>query len=317
MRILDKKEIVKLLEGIDLLRCIEEGFIEYSTGNAVIPPVAGMDFSSPPGEVHIKFGYINSHSEYVVKIASGFYDNPKIGKPSSNGLMLVFSKDTGELTAILHDEGYLTDVRTAVAGAIAARRLAPASVKCIGIVGTGTQAHLQLTHLKTVTDCREVVVYGRRESSCFDFKARMQRIGFNVNICGEVAELAACCNLIVTTTPSREALLMAADIRPGTHITAVGADTPGKQELDARLFARANLVVADSISQCIERGECSAGIREGYLDQTQIVELGHLLAQGGARQTPIDITIADLTGVAVQDIQIATSVYHEYLRNSQ
>lgn len=115
---------------------------------------------NPPGDVHLKYGYIQGDAYYVIKIASGFYENQKLGLPSSNGLMLLFCQKTGELLSILLDEGYLTDLRTATAGAIAAKYLAPRKVNCIGIVGTGTQARLQLRNLKRITDCRNVIVWG-------------------------------------------------------------------------------------------------------------------------------------------------------------
>ncbi|HCU2028559.1 TPA: ornithine cyclodeaminase family protein [Pseudomonas aeruginosa] len=300
---------MSLLTDSDLMTCIAEGFIAYSQGQALIPPVAGMEFESPPGDIHIKYGYITDQPYYVIKIASGFYDNPRIGKPSSNGVMLLFSRQTGELEAILHDEGYLTDVRTAVAGALAARLLAPEDVHCIGIVGTGTQARLQLAYLRTVTSCRNVMVYGRSERGRTAFQSDLQRKGFNVQVCSALPELAKRCNLIVTTTTAKEPLLSADDILPGTHITAVGADTPGKQELDTRIFSRASLVVADSKLQCLERGECANAVRKGDLQPESVLELGYLLGQDRPVRHQTDITVADLTGVAVQDIQIATAIY--------
>ena len=128
---------------------------------AVVPPVGELVLQDPPGDVHIKYGYLTDDDYYVIKIASGFYENPKLGLPSSNGLMLVFEQKTGELRSILLDEGHLTDVRTAVAGAIAARYLAPSNVSRIGILGTGIQARLQLQYLQPVTSCRDVIVCGR------------------------------------------------------------------------------------------------------------------------------------------------------------
>src|SRR5580658_7578580 len=123
---------------------MENGFVAYSRGEVVVPPVGHLDFADPPGDCHIKYGYIRGDDTFTVKMATGFYRNPDIGLPSSNGAMLVFSARTGEPLALLHDEGYLTDVRTAAAGAVAAKYLAPREVECIGMVGAGTQAHLQL-----------------------------------------------------------------------------------------------------------------------------------------------------------------------------
>ncbi|MFQ5721575.1 MAG: ornithine cyclodeaminase family protein, partial [Candidatus Aminicenantales bacterium] len=141
-------QIKEALKNIDAVLAIEEGFIAYSQGRAVIPPVAELLFQDPPGDVHIKYGYIKGEEYFVIKIASGFYLNPKFNLPVGNGLMLLFKQKTGELVSILLDEGYLTNVRTAAAGAVVAKYLAPKKVTCIGIIGAGTQGRMQLEYLK-------------------------------------------------------------------------------------------------------------------------------------------------------------------------
>ncbi len=151
MKILTLDQIKSALPSVDLMGEIESGFIAYSQGRAVVPPVGELVMQDPPGDVHIKYGYLMGDDYYVIKIASGFYDNPKLDLPSGNGLMLVFSQKSGVLEAVLLDQGHLTDIRTAVAGAIAAKYLAPSKVARIGIVGTGVQARLQLEYLAPVT----------------------------------------------------------------------------------------------------------------------------------------------------------------------
>ncbi len=136
---------------MDLIPGIEAAFVAYSAGRAVVPPVGELLLPDVQADVHIKYGYIAGEPYYVIKIASGFYQNPEKGLPSSNGLMLVFRRATGELAAILLDEGLLTDLRTGAAGAVAAKHLAPKTVRRIGIVGSGTQARHQLRMLKAVT----------------------------------------------------------------------------------------------------------------------------------------------------------------------
>ena len=303
-------EIEPLLEDIDVIGAMEEGFRAYSEGLAVIPPVGELCFDQPPGDVHIKYGYLQSGDYYVVKIASGFYDNPKQGLPSSQGLMLLFDKNTGQTEAVLLDEGRLTDMRTAAAGAVAARHLGPENVSQIGIVGTGIQARVQLAYLAHVTSCRDVMVWGRSEENAQAYARDVSAQGFEVRVAANPKNLAESCNLIVTTTPSREPLLERAWIQPGTHITAVGADSPEKQELDSKILGQADVVVADSISQCLLRGEIHRAISLGALKEEGIVELGAVI--GGktkGRANSAQITVADLTGVAVQDLQIAAAVY--------
>ncbi len=307
MRTISLEQIKAVLPSLDLIPAIEAGFVAYSSGQAVVPPVGELLLDT--GEVHIKYGYLQQDEYYVIKIASGFYDNPKIGLPSSNGLMLLFSQRTGELVSILLDEGHLTDTRTAVAGAIAAKHLAPEDINRIGIVGTGTQARLQLEYLKHVTGCRQVLVWGRGAPQLERYRRDMAGHEFAVETTRDTADVLRTCNLVVTCTPATAPLLQASDLRAGTHITAVGSDTPEKQELDSAILARADVVVADSISQCLVRGEIHKAIASGYITQGDLIELGDVIAGKTPGRTSEDqVTLADLTGVAVQDIVIATAV---------
>jgi ornithine cyclodeaminase len=308
VRIISLEEIKAVVPKLHLVSDIESSFMAYSEGRAVVPPVGELLLAK--GDVHIKYGYLLGDKYYVIKIASGFYDNPKLGLPSSNGLMLLFDQETGELVSVLLDEGYLTNIRTAVAGAIVARHLAPQHVERIGIVGTGTQARLQLMYLKEVTACRDVLVWGRGEPQLQRYRGDMEAHGFAVQTTLDASHILPRCNLVVTATPSTVPLLHASDLRPGTHITAVGSDTPQKQELDAAILARADLVVADSIAQCLERGEIHQALRAGQIRKHELIELGDVIAgRAAGRTSEQQVTAADLTGVAVQDIAIATVVY--------
>ncbi len=308
MEIITLQKIKQILPKINLISEIEKGFISYSENQTVVPPVGELLLEK--GEVHIKYGYIKDDGYYVIKIASGFYENAKYGISSSNGLMLLFKQETGELASILLDEGYLTDVRTAIAGAISAKYLAPKNVNKIGIVGTGIQARLQLRYLKDVTDCRKVLVWGRSEEKLVNYKTEMELEDFEVETTQNASNILQPCNLIVTTTPSKEAILSAKNLQKGTHITAVGSDTPHKQELDSEILKMADLVVADSISQCLERGEIYKAIYASKITENELVELGDIISgKQSGRTSDEQITIADLTGVAVQDIQIAKAVF--------
>jgi ornithine cyclodeaminase len=188
--------------------------------------------------------------------------------------------------------------------------MAPANVERIGIVGAGIQARQQLRYLTRISDCRDVIVWGIDQDEADRYKADMEPEGFSVDTTLETQPIAETCNLIVTVTPSKKPLLKAADIRAGTHITAVGADTPGKQELETGIFSMADLLVVDSISQVVERGESQHAFREGLITEDDLVELGLVIDGKALRRTSEDqITITDLTGVAVQDIQITKAVY--------
>ena len=307
MMIIERSRIEELLAGLDLLPLLEDAFRAYSAGRANVPPVGELLLER--GEVHIKYGAIRGDPCYVIKVASGFYGNPDLGLPSSNGLMLVFRQDTGEPEAILLDEGHLTDVRTAVAGAIGAKCLAPPEVDRIGVLGTGAQARLQVRYLSPLFATRDIVAWGRDRQRLEEYRSDMTAAGFEVLAVETPAEVARLAQLIVTTTPATDPLLRAADIQPGTHINAIGSDTIEKQELEADVLALADVVVGDSLEQCLTRGEIAHALAAGAVEPREPIELGVLLAgEATGRTEPDQVTVFDSTGVAVQDIAVATAI---------
>lgn len=301
MKIYSQKEILERLDIPYIICEIEKGLIAYSKQNVHPANVAFLRCEENHGEVHVKPAGIKGEDLYVVKIASGFYNNPKLGLATCQGLMLLFSQKTGQLEAILLDEGILTDIRTALAGAICAKHLS-APVKRIGIIGTGTQAKMQLHYLSYVTDCREAIVWGRSEKKAIGFVNDPLLSTFDTVCAQTIEEVTDSCNLIITATSSSQSLLFGYQIKPGTHITAVGADDPSKQELDHSVFARADKIYVDSLSQCKQFGDLSHAV--SYCEP---IELGKYLEAPFAREAEW-VTVADLTGLGVEDLQIAKSV---------
>jgi len=315
VEIISLEEITALIKDIDLVAAMEEGFIEYSNGNTVVPPVGELLFDNPKGDAHIKYGYIKGDDFFTIKIAAGFYDNPKLGLSSSQGMMLLFSQKTGEPKAVLLDNGKLTDLRTAAAGALAAKYFAPKSVKAIGILGTGIQAKLQLEFLLQIIACDIVWVWGIDPEEAKAFKEKYMP-DLVVHIAQDPAEVARNANLIVTATPAENPLLQVNDILPGTHITAMGSDTAVKQELSGNILNKADLVISDSIPQSKSRGEVYRAVQEGAISEDKAIELGVTLQKLDLQRTnDKQITVVDLTGVAVQDIMITKAVYTKYLNN--
>ena len=307
MRIVERSQIEDALSGIDLVPLMEAAFMGYSAGRAVVPPVGELLLEA--GEVHIKYGAIRGDDYYVIKVASGFYGNPALGLPSSDGMVLVFRQRTGEPEAVLLDGGHLTDMRTAAAGAVGAKWLAPPEVRRIGVLGSGMQARLQVQGLAALLETRDVLVWGRDTVHVATYCEDMAALGYRAVAAADPAAVAADCSLIITTTPATEPLLRAADIRPGTHITAIGSDTAEKQELGADVLARADVVVGDSLEQSRSRGEVSRAIAAGAIEDGVAIELGALIAGAvEGRTSPDQITVFDSTGVAVQDIAIASAV---------
>jgi ornithine cyclodeaminase len=321
--VLELDEIKRLVDVPQLIREIETGFVLYSEGRVTVPPVGFLNFTDPPGDVHIKYGFVSGDEYYVLKMASGFYNNAELGLPVSDGLILVFAQKTGQLKRVLLDKCWLTDMRTAAAGAVAAKHLAAKTIQHIGIVGTGVQARMQLEILRGVVDCRSCLIWGRDPAKVqtmiedLQAKENIREWGLAINAAKTLDELVSKCNLIVTTTPARLPLIRADQVKKGTHITAMGSDDHGKQELEAEVLALADLVVADSISQCVDHGECLAAVQGKQIEEGSILELGNVIKNPAiGRSSDDQITVADLTGVAIQDIQIAKMVDRAY-RESQ
>lgn len=309
MIILSKQQILDKFDADAITLLLKDGFIAFSQKQVQMPPVQHLLFEQANGDCCIKSGYLQGDKLFVVKVSSGFYHNPAQGLASNQGVMMAFSAQTGELQALLLDEGWLTALRTALAGRIAAELCAPRNIRAIGIVGTGMQARLHLMYLKSVISCRQLWVWGRSETALEEYRQYAQAEGFDVNTTQNAAELARHCQLIVTTTPSREAILHAVDIQPGTHITAVGADGAGKHELAPDLVAKADKILVDSWEQCTEFGEISQAFQRGMLAHHSLTEIGVALAQNGPfRNNDQQITLADLTGLGIQDVQIVKGI---------
>jgi ornithine cyclodeaminase len=270
-------QIKQAMKNIDAIKVIEEGFVAYSQGKVVVPPVGEMIFEEPPGETHIKYGFIKNDDYYVIKIASGFCENYKLDLPSNYGLMLLFSQKTGILSCIFFDEGWLTAVRTAAAGAVVARYLAPKNIRRIGVFGAGEQGRLQLGYLKEIVDCRDVIAWGVNKEELDVYKKDMEVQGFNIQTTLEADDITSSCNFIVTATPSKKPLVRSELLLKGTHITAMGSDTSAKQELESDILQKADIVVADSLSQCKLRGEIFKALEAGAIKAEKPVELGNVI----------------------------------------
>lgn len=308
MKIIGPEEIKALFDQNDALTRLKAGFEAFSAGRVQLPPAQQFAFAQAEGDCCIKSAWIEGSESFCVKISTGFYNNPSLGLPSNDGLNMVFSAQTGQPLVLLNDSGWLTGVRTALAGRIAAEMLLPKRVERIAIFGTGLQAELQLRQLLELTSCRDVIVWGRSEESLSRFREQLSDIDIQLVTTTSEKQAAIGASVIVTATPSTKPLVLADWVQPGTHITAVGADTPGKQELDAKLVAKANCIIADSLKQCAAYGELSH-LPVEYRENAKVIELGSLLSDRSQYvRGEADITIADLTGLGVQDAQISASI---------
>jgi len=291
----------------DLVEAIADCFTWLAQGRVTMPPIMHIEVPEHNGAMDIKSAYVRGEPSFAIKVGSGFFDNHRLGLPSSSAMMVVVSAESGVVEALLLDNGYLTDLRTGAAGAVAARHLAPAEVDTVGVFGAGAQARYQVAALKLVRDFRRLLVRGRAPERVARYRAEMAaELGVEVVEARSPEELVRESQVVVTTTPSESPIVEAGWLHPGLHLTAMGSDTPAKQELEAGVLARAELVVCDRAAQCLECGELRAAQEAGALAEGEAIELGELTSGAKPGRTAGDqITVCDLTGTGVQDTAIA------------
>ncbi len=310
IKILTERELRRLVP-LDLaaIDCVEGAFRALASGDVEMPPIVSMGIHENNGEVDIKTAHITGAKSFTIKMSPGFYDNPKIGLPTTNGIMVVFSAITGQVEALLLDNGYLTETRTAAAGAVAARHLARADANRLCVVGAGAQARLQAEAIHQVRPLSRVEVWARdgakAKTAAFDIKAAL---GMETMGADQLEAAVRAADIIVTTTPAKEPLVMADWIKPGQLVIAMGSDQEDKCEVDPRLVAKADHYIPDRLSQTRVLGELRPAIAQDLVpNDRSFTELGDVVAGKLPGYNPANsITICDLTGTGVQDTAIAT-----------
>jgi ornithine cyclodeaminase len=302
----DLRRLVRL--DADVVACVEGAFAALATKDVAMPPILRLDVPEHNGEVDVKTAYVPGLDGFAIKISPGFFDNPKKGLPSVNGLMVYFRADTGLVEALLLDNGYLTDVRTAAAGAVAAKHLAREDAAVAAILGAGVQARLQLDALMLVRPIREARIWARRrERAEAVAREAADALGIPVTASAEAAAAVRGADVIVTTTPATAPILQAEWLSPGQHVTAMGSDAEQKNEVVPAVIAAA-VYVADSLAQTRRLGELHHAIAAGTVSaDAAFAELGQVIVGNVVgRRSPGDLTMCDLTGTGVQDTAIAT-----------
>lgn len=293
------------------LTAVRDAFAKLARGEVTLPEVLDLDLPEHGGELHVKGAYIHGTPYYSIKTASGFYKNPEVGLPVGAGMVCVFDASTGMPVALLFDNGFLTDLRTGAAGALAADLLARPDASRAAIIGCGIQGRYQLAALLGVRKITHVAAYDLSAASAQSYAEEMAALhGIAVDAAPSAQAAVADADVVVTSTPSRQPYFAASWLRPGLHVTSMGADMPAKQELEAAALGRADRVVADSLSQCMTQGEIHHAVAAGTLRAEDVfAELGEIAAGlKPGRCSDTEITIADLTGVGVQDAAVANIV---------
>jgi ornithine cyclodeaminase/alanine dehydrogenase-like protein (mu-crystallin family) len=304
---LSRSDIIQLFDFAQARAAIFDAYVAAAEGRASMAAVGYLAFPAHHGECHIKAGHIHGAPLFVTKIATGFYDNPQAGLATSNGMMIAIDARTGAPFALLQDEGWLTDMRTAIGGAIASHALARPEAQQVLIIGAGIQARLQAECLARLRPHLSFSLWARDPARAVGTAAGLADMGLSAGVAPDLPGAVGAAEIIITTTPATAPIVMAGWVAPGTHITAIGADSPGKQELETALVDRADLLVCDLAIPSLDHGEFQHASRQ------DVTELGHILS-GAAPGRPSDtaITIADLTGIAPQDIAITSAILAAY-----
>jgi ornithine cyclodeaminase len=312
--VLREAEIRELLDPAACIAAVENAFSAYAQGRAELPAVINLEVPERQGEVHVKAGHLRGASDFAVKIAYGFPGNAELGVSTGNGLVLAFDARTGAPSALLLDNGYITDLRTAAAGAVAAKHLARQKPRTVAVLGTGVQARFQPRTLALVCSFEELRIWGRSPQKAQKCAAELRQCEWlghcKVEAAEDVRQAVEGADIVITVTASREPILRAEWIRPGTLIVAAGSDGPDKQELHTGVLASADRIVADSLPQCLRLGEIHHAVEQGAIAKEKVTaELGEITSgMKPGRQSEDEVIVCDLTGVGVQDVAAASLV---------
>lgn len=318
MRIISVKDIEPIIaDKTAVINAVKAGFIAHGLGDITQPSPTQMLFQGAGdqlrGDCHVKTAYSDKYKYFCVKVASGFYDNAEKGLPVNDGLLLLLSSDTGAPLALFQDNGLLTSVRTAAAGALAVDLLG-SNGATLGIAGAGHQAEMQARWISAYTSVSEIIVWSRTHANVIALADRLKDLAIRVTAVSSVTELCRQADIIVTTTPSTSPIITSENIRAGHRIVALGADSPGKMELDAQILANAAQIITDDHEQCLHHGEFGNAVRAGLIADDSDISLGACLADRTLINRAADATtIVDLTGLGAQDLAVASFVWESIL----
>ena len=305
MLVIDRERILASVVFSEVIDAMRDALVAQYLGQCETPMPMHIDVAPERAEVHIKASYRRGGGHFGMKVASTFPNNLQRGLTVGPGVMMLFSAETGEPAALLCDNGYLTDVRTAAVGALVARELGRRDRR-VGIIGAGLQGRHQARMLAEVMPLEEILVHDIDPRRLDLYVADMARHLPHVRVeAGKTpAQIARAVKFIVTVTPARQPHFAAGDVQPGTHVNAVGADSVGKNEHDPNLLRRASLLLVDSLSQCLRLGE----LQHAPDCADKAVEIGRFCKE------PVEfdrqgITVCDMTGLGVEDLAIAEYCY--------
>ncbi len=308
--LLSRADVASLLTAGDYIRIVEAAFRLHAQRGTLALGLLHVD--ADEGEFHIKAGGVRSPRTYFgLKTNGGFFGNrERFGLPNIQGTILLCDGSNGYPLAIM-DSTQVTIHRTGATTAVAARFLARPDSRTATVCGCGTQGRIQLRYLREVLPIEKVFAFDRDSGAARGFAEEMTAsLGIPVSVPGGLEEAVATSDVCVTCTPAREPFLSQESVRPGLFIAAVGADSPGKQELDPRILGSARVVV-DFLDQCAEVGELRHAIAAGFLSRDGVhAELMDVVAGNvPGRLSDTEVVVFDATGSGLQDAAAAAAVY--------
>ena len=314
MRVLTQRDVARLADVPTTIRVVRQAFIAMARGRTIMPPKVYLRL--PRGDFRAMPAYLAQPASCGIKWVNVHSGNPARGLPSVMAVIVLNDPATGVPLAVM-DGLLITKLRTAAAAAVAAKALARPDSRVVGLIGCGAQAETQLAALAELFRLQEARIWGRRRGEAAAFCARMRgRLGgVRLRPLPTVEACAREADVLVTITPSTAPLVRRAWVRPGTHINAIGADGPGKQELDPQVLRDA-IVVVDERQQAIHGGELNVPVARGEYNPRRIAgSLGEvLLGRRRGRRTARDITVFDSTGLAIHDIALGWELHRRAAR---
>lgn len=307
--IVEEKLVKEILEMKDVIPAVEAAFREKGLGNVEMPPK--MYIMYPTGDLRVMPAYLKNLKQTGLKAVTVFPNNPKEKNiPTVLATVILVDTESGVPLAVMGGS-WLTAMRTGAAGAIATKHLARKGAKNVAFIGTGIQAHTQLMAHREVMKIEKVYAVDANAESAKKFVEFAKSLGLE----GEVSDGAAACknaDVLITTTPVHQPIVKSEWIHPGMHINAIGADAPGKEELDPEILKRAKIVI-DDWEQASHSGEINVPISKKIITRKNIAaELGDIVAgKKKGRESDSDITVFDSTGLGIQDIVTATIVLNK------
>ncbi|WP_445487727.1 ornithine cyclodeaminase family protein [Niallia sp. 03133] len=310
--LLNKEEVGSLIDLDAILAAVEDGYRSFNSGLVVQPNFMAVTLPGTHEGIDFKGGLDIGGGYITLKASSGGYDNnPKLGLPTGMNTVLLFDAKTSALKCIM-DGTWITGCRTGAAGAISVKYLARADAEKLCIIGAGNQARRQLRAIMRMRKLTEVRVCNASPEFLDSYVKEMsEETGLKIRKYATAEEAVRGADIVVTTTRARSGPIVKKEwIQPGTHIVAIGADMPDKQELCADVYAGAK-VVNDSIDLCLKSGETHNAVKAGIIRPEDIhAEIGEIiLRHKPGRESPDEVTIFDTVGMAIQDNVTAAMLY--------